>query len=752
MQIVDLHSSPLIMFKILGTLEMVDHRQECLLGPSPKKSDSRKEADKSRASLARAKEDMEKLESKELSENLERMSLRALLELLDRQQQLSDKEEAKILVRHWDEEHQKMENSKGREMRALFETSLDKRKGPKWKESLLRQIRSAAELFAIRPHQHDELLSTSRRVVAAMQRLRLEAKSAAELKLQSHSLASTSMNADESVNRLIQTAPPQIARHVRKSRSWKGNSRKLPPLAQSTTRPEGHKKAQSRPQTTSMITKSQSAMQLRSPHRSLDPLVHAIPGRGELRKNRAHFAKLMQHYGDRKKRWSRILIQEMGRLHKRAQKQISSFQMQWVKIIALTNVSINLGAALTAERERIADENAKIQACIRLQSSFRGSFARGMYDKFVRVREMLLKRLWKIRLGLHAKFRARDAQLVRSFLKDFADVNPFKVTMQKFRYKIIWTQRTVRQFLACKRARLLALTKLWLRYEPKYANKRAKIYELQIKKAFSGNRENDRNFHTDQVGSNEGGKSPTRRRSSLASSSSSRRRSSSLSPEQRRASIAQVKQMQAMRDMLKKQADSGELTKAGGSGRVLERRASFSKTSLLAVMDFKQFHVDDEERRARIDDLIEALLDTRQTSKRLDYIRKMKKSSTKLPMSMIKRIAAQNSTAKRVRPSIRKKILLQVYRRERLKWASRSRMVVTNTAEMRASARLLLQSDFVPNQQQFAEVRMSLRPPEQWILYTRITKKAMIGLIKKGFDMQEDKDAEQAATFWESLS
>ena len=56
--------------------------------------------------------------------------------------------------------------------------------------------------------------------------------------------------------------------------------------------------------------------------------------------------------------------------------------------------------------------------------------------------------------NIHTKKRKREAKLVRTFLNDYANVNPFKVVVSKFRWKIIWTQRAVRAFLRCKRARI----------------------------------------------------------------------------------------------------------------------------------------------------------------------------------------------------------------------------------------------------------------------------------------------------------
>ena len=98
---------------------------------------------------------------------------------------------------------------------------------------------------------------------------------------------------------------------------------------------------------------------------------------------------------------------------------------------------------------------------------------------------MLLSRLWIIRLNIHTKQRKREAALVRSFLYDYANTNPFKVVVSKFRWKIIWTQRAVRGFLNCKRARMNVLTRKWIKIERVVARKRKQKEEEKIRKAFA---------------------------------------------------------------------------------------------------------------------------------------------------------------------------------------------------------------------------------------------------------------------------
>ena len=165
----------------------------------------------------------------------------------------------------------------------------------------------------------------------------------------------------------------------------------------------------------------------------------------ETTKIRGVQAKLSQKlikFGEHKSRWSQILINELKPFQKKAMGHITQFQAKWCMLIALTAKTSTWGNVhLANKREEIADEKAKVQAVIRMQSMFRGGFERSLFDKFQQVQEMLMKRLWIIRLNIHTKKRKREAGLVRQFLNDYANVNPFKIVVSKFRWKIIWTQR-----------------------------------------------------------------------------------------------------------------------------------------------------------------------------------------------------------------------------------------------------------------------------------------------------------------------
>ena len=68
------------------------------------------------------------------------------------------------------------------------------------------------------------------------------------------------------------------------------------------------------------------------------------------------------------------------------------------------------------DREERAAQRAMVEASIRMQSLFRGSFARKTHSKLTKVQELLLKRLWIVRLNLSTSKRKKAAKMVRLFV------------------------------------------------------------------------------------------------------------------------------------------------------------------------------------------------------------------------------------------------------------------------------------------------------------------------------------------------
>ena len=248
---------------------------------------------------------------------------------------------------------------------------------------------------------------------------------------------------------------------------------------------------------------------------SSTPMIETI----KIRSVQARLSQKLQKFGEHKARWSDILRKEMKPFRKKARAHITEFQRQWFMLLAVCSRTQVWGSVhLIQRREEIAEEKAKVQAVIRMQSMFRGGFERSLFDKFQQVQEMLMKRLWIIRLNIHTKKRKREAELVRSFLNDYANVNPFKVVVQKFRWKIIWTQRAVRAFLRCKRARIMVLTRKWIKVEKIVARKRKQKQDDDIKKAFASmlEGEDDSKSHRGDGGDGEYKKKKTKKRGSVS--------------------------------------------------------------------------------------------------------------------------------------------------------------------------------------------------------------------------------------------
>ena len=73
---------------------------------------------------------------------------------------------------------------------------------------------------------------------------------------------------------------------------------------------------------------------------------------------------------------------------------------------------------------------------------------------------------WRVLMWYKTTKRKMQAQLLRTFFKDFA-VQQVAYIIFTFRFRVIRVQRMIKSFLACKKARKLVLEKIWLRMEKK---------------------------------------------------------------------------------------------------------------------------------------------------------------------------------------------------------------------------------------------------------------------------------------------
>ena len=175
--------------------------------------------------------------------------------------------------------------------------------------------------------------------------------------------------------------------------------------------------------------------------------------------------KFLQDYSDRRRQWGKILSGELQNITRIARNTLDERRKAWLILIALMKGPYCLEGILAEDREERAQQKAQVEACVRMQSIFRGSFSRKATSKLSKVQQLLLKRLWIIRLNLQTKKRKEHSGLLRQFCVDYCSTSQFKVILKKYRWKIILCQRTIRKFIECKRARVTALMKLWMKFE-----------------------------------------------------------------------------------------------------------------------------------------------------------------------------------------------------------------------------------------------------------------------------------------------
>ena len=141
----------------------------------------------------------------------------------------------------------------------------------------------------------------------------------------------------------------------------------------------------------------------------------------------------------------------------------SSLGQQWMMLIAFVNRTSHLSHTLSSWRT----EDELNRAAMKIQNAIRDAKSREMAVKTKPVRDLLSRNIWVFVLRLKVKMRKRSARLVKKFVRDYVGGVGIKNIIYKFRWKVIRTQQTVRSFLACKKARMIALHLFWDREEKK---------------------------------------------------------------------------------------------------------------------------------------------------------------------------------------------------------------------------------------------------------------------------------------------
>jgi hypothetical protein len=139
----------------------------------------------------------------------------------------------------------------------------------------------------------------------------------------------------------------------------------------------------------------------------------------------------------------------------------STLGSRWLMLVAFSKRQTKLQTKLQIARAKLKLSRAatKIQACQRRKKR------REMASKMELVRPILSNNVWWFVFKMKVKMRRRCALVVKNFVNNYVAGVGVKSIIYKYRWKIIRTQQTVRTFLACKRARLIALQLLWDRIE-----------------------------------------------------------------------------------------------------------------------------------------------------------------------------------------------------------------------------------------------------------------------------------------------
>ena len=155
-----------------------------------------------------------------------------------------------------------------------------------------------------------------------------------------------------------------------------------------------------------------------------------------------------------------------------------ALSMRWMMIIAFAGQRFaHLSTSLQRRRvQRIQHKSAKT-----IQTATRKKAKKKVLQKMAIVRPVMRQHVWKFVLRIKVLRRYRSQKLIKKFIHDYHSTRMVQRLVYKFRWKVIKCQRHIRSYLACKRARLIALQLLWDKIEAIGSNQKVlrKMSQLQ---------------------------------------------------------------------------------------------------------------------------------------------------------------------------------------------------------------------------------------------------------------------------------
>lgn len=133
----------------------------------------------------------------------------------------------------------------------------------------------------------------------------------------------------------------------------------------------------------------------------------------------------------------------------------------WLRHALCARAALAVKAVLNARRCSSRAAAERDGAAKALQRQVRGHRQRALNATHSDFMRRIAAYGWRLKFQLRCARRALAAMRLRTFLREFAGQATFRIVVLKFVAKMKIAQRNIRGFLACKRARLLCLRKLW---------------------------------------------------------------------------------------------------------------------------------------------------------------------------------------------------------------------------------------------------------------------------------------------------
>lgn len=171
--------------------------------------------------------------------------------------------------------------------------------------------------------------------------------------------------------------------------------------------------------------------------------------------------------------------------------ELKQKQVMWLRSVLITNYMIKLKQRFLVSLERQKEFHKVAKYAKVVVNAFYRWYRKHMWRKVHYNYAHAFDKVEGIfRFYLRIYFKRRAVRRLKQFFLDYKGHHKMNIVVHKYLHAVRKVQRSMKDFLACKEAKIIALNKLWEKYEMQYIKKklelkRRKTQELQVAKRSS---------------------------------------------------------------------------------------------------------------------------------------------------------------------------------------------------------------------------------------------------------------------------